>query len=127
MFRSVLAVAVVSLAGCTIAPTRDEPGAFKLLQQGQINPSRIPTFVDCLVDGFERSHLTLTSIHTRQRRLADGMHRVESMVNATTLVSADVSSDGRAQLSESYAAAMIDTSGERTAFAECLGKVGGKP
>lgn len=123
MFRSVLAVAVVSLAGCTVAPTRDEPGAFKLLQQGRVDPSRIPAFEDCLVDGFERAHLTLTSIHARQRRLADGMHRVESMVNATTLVSADVSSDGQAQLFESYAAALIDTSGERHAFSECLQQV----
>ncbi len=127
MFRSVLAVAVVSLAGCTIAPTRDEPGAFKLLQQGQINPSRIPAFVDCLVDGFERAHFTLTNIRTRQRRLANGMQRVESMVNATTLVSADVASDGRAQIFESRVAMLTDTSGERAAFAECLGKEGGKP
>lgn len=55
------------------------------------------------------------------------MHRVESMVNATTLVSADVSSDGRAQLFESRVAMLTDTSGERTAFAECLDKAGGKP
>jgi len=72
------------------------------------------------MDGFDRAHLTLTSVHTRQQRRANG-YRIETMVNATALVSVDISDDGRVEMLESTAALMIDTSDERRAFTECVG------
>jgi len=112
------------LVGCA-APTRSDPSAFTSLQIGKIPNSSIPAFADCLLDGFNSAHSILTNITIRQQRRTNG-YRVEALTNSALLVSADVLDNGHVELFESSTAALINTSGERNAFASCLTQFGEK-
>ncbi len=116
MFATLL---VMLLAGCVSAPLRSDVSAFALLQSGQIAPSSVQAFADCVLDGFNDSHYIITNITVRQQRRSDGF-RVETLTHSAILISADVLFDGKVALFESRAAALIDTSGERKAFAVCI-------
>jgi len=120
MFRTFfVTLLTIFLAACVTAPTRSDPSAFALVQQGQIPASSVRAFTDCLMDGFNAAHFILTNITVRQQRRTEG-YRVEALTNSALLVSADISENGRVELFESRTAALINTSGERKAFASCL-------
>ena len=65
----------------------------------------------------------LSNINIQQQRRSD-LYRVESYVDTILLVSADVFDDGRVLLLESSSAALINTTGEKNAFEECLKQYG---
>ncbi len=111
---------IFSLVACAGA-TRIEPEKFKLLSSGQIKPQDVPRFVDCLNDGFNRSHWGITNYEVRQTQRADG-YRVETYTGSLNylIVSADVFHNGKVNLLESEDAVFINTTGEREAFSHCL-------
>jgi hypothetical protein len=120
LHRATLTFALL-LAGCVAAPTRTDPGAFKSLHAGRVPVSSVGGFTDCLMDGFNSAHSVLTNVSIRQQRRSDG-YRVEAMTNSAVLVSADILENGRVELLESSAAALINTMGEREAFSKCLAR-----
>jgi hypothetical protein len=73
------------------------------------------------MDGFDASSLMLTNVSVRQQRRAE-RYRVETLTHSSVLLSADVFDNGRVELYESSAAALINLSGERKAFADCLSR-----
>ena len=108
------------LSGCAAAPTRAEPDKFKLLGQAQIPRTNVGAFAECLLDGFDKAHFMLTNSTARQQRRTDSF-RVETLVGGRILItSADVFDDGRVMLYEANSAMLINTSGEREAFARCV-------
>jgi hypothetical protein len=110
------------LSSCASAPTRADAEAFSLLAEGQIAPAQVQAFASCLLDGFDKAHFMLSNVTSRQQRRFDS-YRVETLSGGRILlVSADAYDSGRVALNESKAAALIDTSGERDAFAQCLSK-----
>jgi len=109
------------VAGCSAGPTRADLDGFKLLQKGQVPVEHTQAFTDCLMDGFNKAHWTMTNTNIRQQRRAE-CYRVESLVNSSILVSADIFDDGRVQLLESKNAVLINTTGERKAFADCVSR-----
>jgi hypothetical protein len=124
--RSTLLAVSVLLVSCAAAPTRENEKAFKLVQEGSIRPSEAGQFADCVLDGFDKAHFMLTNITSRQQRRADS-YRIESFsAGRMLLMSADVFDDGKARLLESTTAALINTTGEREAFAACLSKFSAK-
>jgi hypothetical protein len=71
--------------------------------------------------GFDASSLMLTNISVRQQRRTE-RYRVEVLTHSSVLLSADVFDNGRVELHESSTAALINLSGERKAFADCLNR-----
>ena len=63
----------------------------------------------------------LTNISVRQQRRTE-RYRVETMTRSSVLLSADVFDNGRVELYESSAAALVNLSGERKAFDDCLSR-----
>lgn len=116
---SILATIVCLCLSACAGPTRDEPGAFKMLADGMVAKSNAPAFADCLLDGFDKAHYAFTIVNVRQQRRADSF-RVETTSHSTVMVSADVFDDGKVRLYESSQAALLNTSGEREAFQRCL-------
>jgi hypothetical protein len=124
MLKSLVVVALFSLiAGCVTAPTRSDVDAFELLQEGRVETANVLLFKDCLMDGFSKAHYIFQNIAVRQERRASG-YRIETVLNATLLVSADISDAGLVQIYESSAAALIITKGERESFSTCLKQYG---
>ena len=122
MSRNVhISLIALLLAGCVAAPTRSDPGAFRSLQSGRVPMGSVSAFTDCLMDGFGSAHYALTNAVARQQRRSDG-YRVETTTNGGVLVSADVLDTGHVELFESSASALINTAGEREAFARCLSR-----
>jgi hypothetical protein len=76
------------------------------------------------MDGFDASSLMLTNVSVRQQRRTE-RYRVEVLTHSSVLLSADVFDNGRVELYESSAAALINFSGERKAFADCLNRFRG--
>ena len=111
------------LSACAAAPTRLDTEEFKLLQEGRVPANSSQAFTDCLMDGFNKAHFMLSNINIQQQRRSD-LYRVESYVDTILLVSADVFDDGRVLLLESSSAALINTTGEKNAFEECLKQYG---
>jgi hypothetical protein len=111
----------ISISGCAAAPTRGEQGAFFVVQQGQVDTKDVNLFVDCLMDGFDKSHDILTNVHVRQQRRVTG-YRVESLTNSIVHVSADVFDTGIVVLNENKTSSLIITKGEKEAFSSCLSK-----
>jgi hypothetical protein len=107
------------LAACVSAPTRSDSGAFALTQTGEIPASSAQPFTDCLMDGFDASSFMLTNVSVRQQRRTE-RYRVEVLTYSSVLLSADVFDNGRVELYESSAAALVNLSRERKAFAGCL-------
>jgi hypothetical protein len=114
-----LALLTNALAACVTAPTRSTSGAFTLTQSGDIPASDSQPFTDCLMDGFDASSFMLTNVSIRQQRRTE-RYRVEVLTHSSVLLSADVFDNGRVELYESSAAALVNLSGERKAFADCL-------
>lgn len=113
---------VVVISACTSGPTRTDEDAFSLLKEGRIATTSVQAFSDCLLDGFDKAHFMLTKVTSRQQRRSNS-YRVETLAGGRILlISADVFDDGRVVLSESKSAALINTSGERSAFEQCFGK-----
>lgn len=112
----------VVLVGCAGA-NRSDPGAFKEKLSGKINPADQRRFVECLMDGFDKAHWSLTLITTRQQVRSDTI-RVETVNNSAIINSADVNNDGTVALYESREGELTNTTGERAAFRACLQKFG---
>ena len=108
------------LAACT-APTRTDKDDFFVVSSGMIPSDKVPHFIDCITDGFNKAHSGLTNVEVRQSIRATG-YRVETYTGSFNylLVSADIFNDGKVVLNESSAAALINTNGEKEAFASCL-------
>lgn len=117
-----LSLVLLFLSACSV-PTRLNTEAFKLVQEGRVPSKSAQVFTDCLMDGFDAAHFTLTNVTIRQQRRSDS-YRVEEFMNSGLILSADVFDDGRVQLLESVVADFINTSGERDAFAKCLMQYG---
>lgn len=78
------------------------------------------------MDQFQLAH-TISQANVRQQRRSEG-YRIESYAgagSAIAIVSVDIMDDGRAELFESDAAALINTKGEREGFEYCATKVAG--
>lgn len=119
-----LSLVVLLFSACSAAPTRDDASAFKLLQEGKVQPKSTQVFADCLLDGFDKAHYMLTNSTSRQQRRSDS-YRVETLGGGRMItVSADVFDDGRVLLHESRSAALINTTGQRDAFQKCLSQYG---
>ena len=116
-----LALLSVVLTACVTAPTRSDKAAFTLTQHGEISSSNTQPFTDCLMDGFDASSFILTNVSVRQQRRTE-RYRVEVLTRSSVLLSADVFDNGRVELYESSTAALINLSGERKAFADCLAR-----
>jgi hypothetical protein len=117
-----LALIVIFLPGCASGPTRADADAFSLLKESRIAPANVQAFSDCLLDGFDKAHFMLSNVTSRQQRRADS-YRVETLSGGRILlVSADAFDSGRVTLNESKSAALINTTGERDAFSQCLSK-----
>ncbi|MEQ1622772.1 MAG: hypothetical protein ABL919_15305, partial [Methylococcales bacterium] len=90
-----------------------------------ISPTDVPAFVDCVMDGFSRLNLALTTASSKQTKRTDG-YRVETYSNNRLIVSADVLNSGNVELFEQKAAhGLFDvwsTNGELTTFDRCLKK-----
>ena len=113
---------VLSLAGCVTAPSRSDPDAFFVAKTSQIPSGNVQSFVDCVSDGFDKAHFILTNSNTRQQRRSDS-YRIETLAGGTTItVSADVFLTGVVVLNESKSASLINTSGQKAAFDNCLNK-----
>ncbi len=115
----------VGLVGCVAAPTRDQAEEFKLMGSGQVPIAKLGVFSDCMIDGFDKAHTTPSAFRARQVRRAT-MTRVESMMENSIAMSADIHDDGRVELYESSIAALLNLSGEKEAFASCLNQYGGR-
>lgn len=108
------------LAACA-APTRTDKDEFFVVLSGNVPVDKVPNFIDCLTDGFNKAHWGMTDYEVRQTTRAAG-YRVETYTGSFNylLVSADIFNDGKVVLNESSAAALINTNGEKDTFASCL-------
>ena len=114
----------ILLSACVSGRSLSEPEKFKLLREGQVPVSSVSAFADCLLDGFDKAHFVLTNSTARTQRRSDS-YRVETLSGGRLLkISVDVFDDGRVQLFEAKAAALVNTSGERDAFEKCLEQYG---
>lgn len=120
---SLLLVAILILSACVAPNRRTDPNAFQSKQAGRIDKNDVPAFTDCVMDGFSQSHFIMTNFNVKQQRRTNG-YRVETFAGGGSMImmSADIFDDGRVELFEADAAALIDTQGERAAFSECLKK-----
>jgi|GEM_PF-2109215 len=119
--RQLLSLVLITLFFSSCAgPTRNDAGAFSLLKEARIAPANVQAFADCLLDGFDKAHFMFSDVTSRQQRRNDS-YRVETLSGGRILlVSADVFDSGRVAFNESSSAALINTSGERFAFDQCL-------
>lgn len=120
-----LLLATVILAGCAAAPTRDQPAEFKLMGSAQVPAAQLGAFSDCVMDGFDKAHTIPTAFRARKVQRST-MTRVESMVDNSIAMSADIHNDGRAELYESSIAALLNLTGEKEAFTRCVKKHSGQ-
>lgn len=114
---------VMVLAGCAAAPTRDEPAEFKLMGSGQVPAAQLGNFSDCMMDGFDKAHTMPTAFRARKVQRSN-LTRVESMLDNSIAMSADIHNDGRVELYESSIASLVNLTGEKKAFAACLEQFG---
>lgn len=110
----------IILASCA-APTRTDTDEFFVVDSGNIAAENVPYFIDCLTDGFNKAHSGITNFEVRQSSRATG-YRIETYTGSMNylLVSVDVFSNGKVVLNESSSAALINTNGEKQAFANCV-------
>lgn len=120
-----LVLATVILAGCAAAPTRDQPAEFKLMGSGQVPAAQLGAFSDCVMDGFDKAHTIPTAFRARKVQRST-MTRVESMLDNSIAISADIHNDGRVALYESSIAALVNLASEKQAFAACLKNYAGQ-
>ncbi len=119
--RNLLTISLSLMLVACAAPNRTDTDEFFVVASGSVNVDKVPYFVDCLTDGFNKSHWGLTNFEVRQSTRASG-YRVETYTGTLNylLVSADVFSDGKVVLHESNSAALINTNGEKETFKNCL-------
>jgi hypothetical protein len=123
--RTIAALATISCLCACASPTREDSAAFATLTEGMISKSDTPAFADCVLDGFDKAHYSMTMVSARQQRRSDS-YRIETTSALTILVSADVFDDGRVRLTESSQAALVNTKGEKEAFQRCFERFRGK-
>jgi hypothetical protein len=125
-----LNVAALSfLVGCAPLPTREDGDAFKAKVRGTVPRADTALFMDCLIDGFNRTENAIKhDIKTTQQRRSSG-YRVERRWNlnqSLLIVSADISDDGTVELFKnvklSSIAPFVKTKEEFFAFEVCLNK-----
>lgn len=123
--RRPVAIAVVTLlTACGAVPTREDPDAFFSVARGRVALRSTAVFADCVMDGFNKAHSLMANVSTRQQRRAKGL-RVETFAGGRfPIASVDVLDDGEVELLEAKAAALINTQGEKDAFASCLARYG---
>lgn len=119
--KSALIIMLSLMLTACAAPTRTDKDEFFVISSAMIPSDKVPHFIDCLTDGFNKAHSGLTNFEVRQSNRATG-YRVETYTGSFNylLVSADIFNDGKVVLNESSAAALINTNGEKEAFAGCL-------
>ncbi len=119
--KSALFVTLCLMLAACAAPTRTDKDEFFVISSGMIPSDKVPHFIDCMTDGFNKAHSGLTNVEVRQSIRATG-YRVETYTGSFNylLVSADIFNDGKVVLNESSAAALINTNGEKEVFASCL-------
>lgn len=119
--KKVLVLAFSFMLAACAAPTRTDKGEFFVVSSGNISAAKVPHFIDCLTDGFNKSHSGLANFEVRQSTRTTG-YRVETYTGSFNylIVSADIFNDGKVVLNESSAAALINTNGEKETFASCL-------
>ena len=120
MKPALIVMLCLMLTACA-APTRTDKDEFFVVSSGHVSIEKVPHFVDCLTDGFNRAHSGLTNFEVRQSLRATG-YRVETYTGSFNylLMCADIFNDGNVVLNESSAAALINTNGEKDAFVGCL-------
>lgn len=118
-----LFISILILTACVASNRRTDPKAFQSKQTGRIDKKDVPAFTDCVMDSFSQSHFIMTGFNVKQQRRTDG-YRVETFSGGGSMIimSADIFDDGRVELFEAEAAALINTQGECAAFSECLKK-----
>ncbi|BAJ02381.1 hypothetical protein [Shewanella violacea] len=120
MKPALIIILSLMLTACA-APTRTDKADFIVVSSGNVPNDKIPHFIDCLTDGFNKAHWGTTNYEVRQTVRSSG-YRVETYTGSFNylLVSADIFNDGRVVLNESISAGWINTNGEKEAFASCL-------
>ena len=121
--KKLLIVSLIIILTSCAAPTRTEIDEFFVVDSDTIPAEKVPYFIDCLTDGFNKAHSGLTNFEVRQSSRAAG-YRIETYTGSMNylLVSADVFNNGKVVLNESSSAVLINTNGEKQAFANCLVK-----
>ncbi len=122
---------MLSMVACAPLPTRDDESAFILRIHGTILPVDIPKFMDCAIDGFDRTENAIRwDIRTWQQRRSTG-YRVErryDLKTALLVVSADIEDSGDIKLFEnaklSSISPFVSTKQEIAAFNLCAEKFG---
>jgi len=122
-YTPALLLTTLILAGCAAAPTRDESAEFELMGSGQVPAAQLDNFSDCMMDGFDKAHTMPTAFRARKVQRSN-LTRVESMLDNSIAMSADIHNDGRVELYESSIASLVNLSGEKKAFAACLERFG---
>jgi hypothetical protein len=119
--KNLLVVSLSLMVASCAAPTRTDLDEFFVVNSGNIPTEKVPYFVDCLNDGFNKAHWGLTNFEVRQSTRATG-YRVDTYTGTLNylLISADVFNDGKVVINESSTAALINTKGEKKTFSECL-------
>ena len=125
--RALLAVAAaVLLGGCATPSNRaDNPDNFKQMAAGNVGAANAQPMVDCVDDGFTRILGGGTNIAVKQTRRT-ALTRVEMVVGAYLVLSADIADTGATQLLENKAAAGIRTSKEIAEYKACLARFAAK-
>lgn len=120
---SLAVVVAVLLSGCA-TPIRSDVEDFPSKLVGQVNPTDVPAFSDCVQDGFlELEKMWPSPRQVRQERRASGL-RIDTRGAANTIliVSVDVMANGHVELYETSRLWVISKQPERDVFTACLKK-----
>jgi hypothetical protein len=123
LFKIGISVTILSLAGCSSSPTRENnPDKFDLLRTGAVNKANILKFKNCLIEGFEVRDRIAYNVKTRLQTRTDG-YRVESYGGEVLLLlSTDIFNSGKTQLLRVKNSSLTDLSQQISAFDSCLAK-----
>lgn len=116
-----------SLIACAPLPTRDDVDAFQSKLHGTVATTDTALFMDCVVDGFNRTDNAIRyDIKTTQQRRSSGyrIERRSNLIHMLLIVSADISDVGDVELFENMRlpsiSPFVSTKQEIAAFAGCL-------
>ena len=111
------------LGGCASSRIDTAPERFAQQRSAKIAPAAVEQFVACVTEGFDSAHWMMTNISVRQTRQV-GATRIESLAGGrSSVVVVTVQDAGDVTMHEANAAALLNTSGERAAFDECVARV----